>query len=75
MSEGRQLISLSAQIEEAEKAFQARETDLVRQTNRGTIRPAVAQLHVARLRAALETLRWLQRNEAAIKAKVEGSTP
>ncbi|WP_182085210.1 hypothetical protein [Aureimonas sp. ME7] len=74
MSGGRQMIRIEQQIQEAEIAFKLRETEITRAVQRGAMREAVGQLHVQRLRAAMQTLEWLAKNEAAIKAKVASAT-
>ncbi len=72
MSEGRQMIPLSGQIDEADLAFRLREREIAAQVARGTIRQSVGALHMARLQAARATLRWLEKHEAKIKARVAG---
>ena len=66
------MIRIGAQIQEMELAARLRETEITRAVQRGTIRPAVGEMHIARLRAGMETLRWLEANEVRIKAKVAG---
>lgn len=73
MSESRQHVSIGAQISATHKAFEQRESAILRDVQRGKMKEAVGELEVAYLRAAMGTLLWLQRHEAAIKAKVEGA--
>lgn len=72
MSEGRQLIPIGAQIEEAEKAFALREREISGQVASGRIRQTTGDLQLARIQAARQTLLWLKKNETAIKARVAG---
>lgn len=44
-----------------------------RKTSRGKMSRSEAEYHVARLEAALSTLRWLEANEAIIKGRVDNA--
>ncbi|KQQ85850.1 hypothetical protein ASF65_04755 [Aureimonas sp. Leaf324] len=68
------MIAIASQIQEMELASRLRETEVTRAVQRGTMRESVGEMHIARLRAGIATLRWLERNEAKIKARVAGAT-
>lgn len=74
MSEGRQRVSLDAQIKAARDAFRQRETAILYDVRSGKTRELVGQTEVNALHAALETLLWTQKYEARIKAKVAGAS-
>ena len=61
-------ISLNQQIEEIDYELRMRAGAYPRWVSAGKIRKSEAEFHVARLEAARATLRWLQDNEAKIKA-------
>lgn len=63
-------ISLAQQIEELERELHMRADVYPRLVRSGKMRQSIADYQIERMKAALETLRWLQTNEAAIKAKV-----
>ena len=59
--------TLRAQIEEVEYEIAMRRKVYPGLVARGRIRQAEADEHVLRLECALDTLRWVQKNEAVIK--------
>ena len=61
-------ISLAQQIDEVEREIRLRAGVYPRQVSSGKMRKSVAEYHMQRMEAALTTLRWLQDNEAKIKA-------
>jgi len=63
-------VSLSQQIEEVEEEIRMRESVYPRQVNKGSMRQSVADFKLARMKAALATLKWVKRHEAVIKAAV-----
>lgn len=67
-------ISIGAQIEEAEREIRLREGVYPRQVSSGKMRQSVADMHLARMRAILRTLQWLQANEETIRAVVKDRT-
>lgn len=64
-------LSLHAQIEEVEREIALRKSVYPRLVASGKMRESVAELHTQRMQAVADTLRWLEANEATIKAKVE----
>lgn len=56
--------SLSQQIDAVELELKER------RVTRGKMSRSVAEYHIKRLEAAIDTLRWLQTNEARIKGVV-----
>lgn len=66
--------SIAAQIEEAEREVLLRTGVYPRQVAAGKMRQSVADMHLDRMAAIVTTLRWLQENEAAIKAAL-GTKP
>ncbi|NJL09055.1 MAG: hypothetical protein HC900_13055 [Methylacidiphilales bacterium] len=66
-------ISLSQQIDEVRRELAERESVYPRLVSSGKLRQSVADYQVARLQAVLATLRWLQVNEAAVRAAVKTS--
>lgn len=60
-------ISLRQQIEEIDRELGLRDGVYRRQVNAGKLRKSVADMHMNRLRAARNTLAWLQQNEKTIK--------
>jgi hypothetical protein len=65
------MISLAQQIEECEREIALRNGVYPRMVSSGKMRQSIADYHMARMKAVLATLEWLQKNEAAIKAKME----
>jgi len=61
-------LSLAQQIEEVARELGLRKQVYPRLVSTGKMRQSVADYHTARMRAALATLEWLQKNEARIKA-------
>jgi hypothetical protein len=64
-------ISLAQQLEEAERELEQRAKVYPRLVGSGAMRQSVADFHVNRMKAVAETLRWLQANETAIKARLD----
>jgi hypothetical protein len=63
-------ISLAQQIEEVEREIKLRESAFQSYGRTGKARSSEAEFHIARMKAVLTTLRWLQANEATIRAAV-----
>jgi hypothetical protein len=63
-------ISLAQQIEELERERSLRVGVYRRAVSGGSMRLSVAEFHQERLAAAIETLRWLQANEADVRGFV-----
>jgi hypothetical protein len=66
-------ISLAQQIEEVEREIKLRESAYRSYGRAGTMRSSEAEFHTTRMKAVLTTLRWLQANEATIRAAVTKS--
>lgn len=64
-------IPLDQQIAELKRELALRANVYPGFVARGKMRQGEADLHIARMTAALHTLMWLQENETKIKAKVE----
>jgi hypothetical protein len=60
-------ISFAQQIEEVEREIRLRNDVYPRWVSSGKMRQSVADYHMKRMQAVLETLLWLQTNEAVIK--------
>lgn len=67
-------ISLAQQIEEIEREIELRAGVYARAVASGKMRQSIAEFHTARIAAACATLKWVQRNEVAIKAALERKT-
>ena len=63
-------ISLAQQIDEVEHELKLRESIYPGRVRTAKMRPGEAEFHIARMRAVLATLRWLQANEAVVRAAV-----
>jgi len=63
-------ISLAQQIDEIEHELSQRKLVYPRLVSRGSMRQSIADLQVARLAAARDTLVWLQANEATIRQRL-----
>jgi hypothetical protein len=63
-------ISLAQQIEEVEREIKLRENAYRSYGRTGAMRSSEAEFHIARIKAVLATLRWLQANEATIRTAV-----
>jgi hypothetical protein len=63
-------ISLAQQIEEVEREIKLRESVFQSYGRSGKMRSSEVEFHIARMKAVLTTLRWLQANEATIRAAV-----
>jgi hypothetical protein len=63
-------ISLAQQIEEVEREIKLRESAFQSYGRAGKMRSSEVEFHIARMKAVLTTLRWLQANEVAIRAAV-----
>ena len=61
-------ISLVQQIEEVEREIKLRESAFQSYGRSGRMRSSEVEFHIARMKAVLTTLRWLQANEATIRA-------
>lgn len=71
-------ISLSQQIDEVCRELAERESVYPRLVTSGKLRQSVADYQVARLEAVHATLRWLQANEATVRAAIaaaQSATP
>lgn len=66
--------SLGAQIEEIERELEMRARVLPVQVRGGRMRQGVADEFMLRLECARDTLKWLQKNEARIKAALAKET-
>jgi hypothetical protein len=66
-------ISLAQQIEEVEREIKLRESAVRSYGRTGGVRSSEAEFHLMRMKAVLTTLRWLQANEATIRAAVTKS--
>jgi hypothetical protein len=66
------LISLAQQIEEVEHKLKLRESVYPGRIRTAKMRAGEAEFHIARIRAVLATLRWLQANEAVVRAAQPG---
>jgi hypothetical protein len=66
-------ISLAQQIEEVEREIKLRESAYRSYGRTGSMRTSEAEFHIARMKAVLTTLRWLQAHEATVKAAVTKS--
>ena len=66
-------ISLFQQIEEVEREIKLRESAVRSYGRTGGMRSSEAEFHLARMKAVLATLRWLQAHEATIRAAVTKS--
>ena len=66
-------ISLAQQIEEVEREIKLRKSTFQNYGRTGKMRSSEAEFHLMRMKAVLTTLRWLQANEATIKAAVTKS--
>lgn len=62
--------SLGQQIDEVDYELRQRNDVYPRLVGRGTLRPSEAEYHVARMQAVRETLLWLDRHEADVRAFV-----
>jgi hypothetical protein len=67
-------ISIGAQIEEVEREIKKRGEVYPRMVARGDMRQSVADMHIERMTGVLTTLRWLQENEAKVRAAIGGNT-
>ena len=65
-------ISLSLQINEVKRELLARRDVYARLVASGKMRQSVADYQTMHMRAVLDTLEWLQLNEAKIKAALGG---
>lgn len=65
--------SITAQIEEVDRELRLRAQVYPRLIRKGDMRQSVADMHVDRMQAVLATLRWLQENEAKVKAAIGGA--
>ena len=63
-------VSLAQQIEEVARELKLREGVYARKCSTGAMRPAVAEFHLARMRAVHDTLVWLESHEAEIRRKL-----
>jgi hypothetical protein len=66
-------ISLAQQIEEVERELKLRESVFRSHGRTGGMRSSEAEFHIARMKAVLTTLRWLQAHEATIRTAVAQS--
>lgn len=60
-------VSLASQIAEVEYELRMRERVYANLVSTRRLRQAEADMHMAHMRAVLDTLHWLQRNEAMIR--------
>ncbi len=61
-------ISLTQQIDEVEREIKYRENVYPRLVAKGSMRQAIADYQLARMKAVLATLKWLREHELEIKA-------
>jgi hypothetical protein len=61
-------ISLNQQIDEVRRELEQRKEVYARMVATRKMRQSIAEFQTARMMAVLNTLEWLQRNEAKIKA-------
>jgi hypothetical protein len=66
--------SLVAQIAEVEREIVMRNKVYPQWVARAKMKQGEADYHLGRMEAVLVTLKWLQRNEAKIKQKVEDTS-
>jgi hypothetical protein len=66
--------SLSAQIAEVRREIDQRQRVYARLVSAHKMREGEAALLIANMEAVLETLTWLQRNEAVVRAAVAAAT-
>lgn len=64
-------ISLTGQIAEVEREIALRRSVYPRQVSAGKLKFETGELLIERMEAVAKTLRWLQANEAAVRAAVE----
>lgn len=58
--------SLIQQIEEIERELEKRNVVYPRLVRKGEMRQSIADYHIARMRAVLETLKWLHNNRTRV---------
>jgi len=68
-----QQFSIVAQIAEVDREIVMREKVYPSWIARGKMQQSEADYYMGRMRAVLRTLKWLQINEAKIKAKIENT--
>ena len=64
-------ISLTGQIAEVERELALRRSVYPRQVDSGKMKQSLAELLIERMEAVQQTLMWLQRHEADVRAFVE----
>jgi hypothetical protein len=64
-------VSIVAQIAEVDREIVMREKVYPQWVKANKMHQGEADFHLGRMRAVLRTLKWLQRNEAAIKGKIK----
>jgi hypothetical protein len=62
------------QIDEVEREIKLRESAIQSYGRTEKMRFSEAEFHIARMKAVLTTLRWLQANEAKIRAAITKAT-
>ncbi len=70
--------SISQQIEEVEREIALRRDVYARSVAAGRMRQSVADYHLGRMQAALDTLRWVQKHSAELRtigASTNEATP
>ena len=69
-----QQFSLVAQVAEVEREIHMRKKVYPNFVKYGKMKQEESDYHMGRMEAVLRTLKWLQVNEAKIKAKVEATS-
>jgi hypothetical protein len=67
--------SIGQQCEEVEREIQQRSQVYPRLVSNHQMRQSVADFHMARMEAVLESLRWLEANRDGIVSKIKEATP
>lgn len=64
------MISLAQQIQEVERELDQRSKVYPRLVSKGGMRQSEADYHTARMNAVLNTLRWIRKHEARVRAQL-----